>query len=65
LEFATRTSCPAALNLRARVPPILPVQDLFDTVPQDVQVVDTGNYYYPGMRDPRIAEIDAEMPRSV
>src|SRR6185312_17457911 len=25
LEFATRTSCPAALNLRARVPPILPV----------------------------------------
>jgi hypothetical protein len=25
LEFATRTSCPAALNLRARVPPMLPV----------------------------------------
>jgi len=26
-------------------------KDLFDTVPQDVPVVDTGNYY-PGMRDP-------------
>jgi hypothetical protein len=25
LEFATRTSCPAALSLRASVPPILPV----------------------------------------
>lgn len=33
-------------------------RDLFDTVPQDVPVVDTSNYY-PGMRDPQIAELDA------
>src|SRR5437773_5606687 len=39
-------------------------KDLFDTVPQDVPVVDTGNYY-PGMRDTQIAEIDAGMPQSV
>ena len=39
-------------------------KDLFDTVPQDVPVVDTGNYY-PGMRDPQIPDIDAEMPQSV
>ncbi|MEJ7926717.1 NAD(P)-binding domain-containing protein [Sphingobium sp. AN641] len=31
--------------------------DLFDAVPRDVPVVDTGNYY-PGMRDPQIAELD-------
>jgi 8-hydroxy-5-deazaflavin:NADPH oxidoreductase len=37
---------------------------LFDTVPQDVPVVDTGNYY-PGLRDPQIPEIDAGMPHSV
>jgi predicted dinucleotide-binding enzyme len=37
---------------------------LFDTVPQDVPVVDTGNYY-PGLRDPQIPEIDAGMPQSV
>jgi 8-hydroxy-5-deazaflavin:NADPH oxidoreductase len=36
---------------------------LFDTVPQDVPVVDTGNYY-PGLRDPQIPEIDAGMPQS-
>ena len=39
-------------------------KDLFDTVPQDVPVVDTGNYY-PGLRDPQIPEIDAGMPQSV
>ncbi|MBB4642876.1 NADPH-dependent F420 reductase [Rhizorhapis suberifaciens] len=33
-------------------------KDLFDTVPQDVPVVDTSNYY-PVMRDPQIAELDA------
>ncbi|MEJ7935406.1 NAD(P)-binding domain-containing protein [Sphingobium sp. AN558] len=33
-------------------------EDLFDAVPQNVPVIDTGNYY-PGMRDPQIAEIDA------
>ena len=31
-------------------------KDLFDTVPQDVPVVDTGKYY-PGMRDPQIPEL--------
>jgi len=39
-------------------------KDLFDTVPRDVPVVDTGNYY-PGLRDPQIPEIDAGMPHSV
>ena len=39
-------------------------KDLFDTVPHDVPVVDTGNYY-PGLRDPQISEIDAGMPHSV
>ncbi len=39
-------------------------KDLFDTVPQDVPVVDTGNYY-PGLRDPQIPEIDAGMPHSI
>ena len=39
-------------------------KDLFDTVPQDVPVIDTGNYY-PGLRDPQISEIDAGMPHSV
>ena len=39
-------------------------KDLFDTVPQDVPVVDTGNYY-PGMRDPQIPDIDAGMPQSI
>jgi 8-hydroxy-5-deazaflavin:NADPH oxidoreductase len=39
-------------------------KDLFDTVPQDVPVIDTGNYY-PGLRDPQIPEIDAGMPHSV
>lgn len=34
------------------------------SVPQDVPVVDTGNYY-PGLRDPQISEIDAGMPHSV
>src|SRR5437870_1157631 len=39
-------------------------KDLFNAVPEDVPVVDTGNYY-PGMRDTQIAEIDAGMPQSV
>src|SRR5215204_5002852 len=38
-------------------------KDLFDTVPQGVPVIDTGNYY-PGLRDPQIPEIDAGMPHS-
>lgn len=37
---------------------------LFDGVPKEVPVVDTSNYY-PGMRDPQIADIDAGMPESV
>ncbi len=39
-------------------------KDLFENVPQGVPIVDTGNYY-PGMRDPQIAEIDAGMPESI
>ena len=39
-------------------------KDLFNVVPEDVPVVDTGNYY-PGLRDPQIPEIDAGMPHSV
>lgn len=39
-------------------------KDLFDNVPRDVAVVDTGNYY-PGMRDPQIAELDAGETESV
>jgi predicted dinucleotide-binding enzyme len=39
-------------------------KDLFNVVPEDVPVVDTGNYY-PGMCDTQIAEIDAGMPQSV
>lgn len=38
--------------------------DLFDAAPSDLVIIDTGNYY-PEMRDPRIAEIDAGMPESV
>jgi predicted dinucleotide-binding enzyme len=37
---------------------------LFQEVPQRVPIVDTSNYY-PGMRDPRIPEIDQGMPESV
>lgn len=39
-------------------------KDLFDGVPRDVPVVDTGNYY-PGMRDPQIAELDAGEVESI
>ena len=39
-------------------------KDLFNTVPQDVPVVDTGNYY-PRLRDPQIPEIDGGMVQSV
>lgn len=38
--------------------------DLFDGAADGAIVIDTGNYY-PGMRDPRIPEIDAGMPESV
>jgi predicted dinucleotide-binding enzyme len=38
-------------------------KDLFETIGQDVPVIDTGNYY-PGLRDPQIPEIDAGMPHS-
>lgn len=38
--------------------------DLFTSVPDSIPVVDTSNYY-PGLRDPRIAEIDQGMTESV
>jgi predicted dinucleotide-binding enzyme len=38
-------------------------KDLFDGVPSDVVVIDTGNYY-PRERDGRIDEIEAGMPES-
>lgn len=39
-------------------------KDLLADLPADVPVVDTGNYY-PGMRDPNIAEIDDGMVESL
>lgn len=39
-------------------------KDLFESVPQNVPVIDTGNYY-PGMRDPNIPEIDNGMVESL
>lgn len=39
-------------------------KDLFDHNPDTVPLVDTGNYY-PGMRDPKITEIDNGMTESV
>ena len=39
-------------------------KDLFDDAPQQLVIIDTGNYY-PDMRDPRITEIDAGMVESV
>jgi predicted dinucleotide-binding enzyme len=39
-------------------------KDLFASLPEDVPIIDTGNYY-PGMRDPSIAEIDAGATESV
>lgn len=39
-------------------------KDLFDRLPQDVPLIDTGNYY-PDMRDPHIPEIDDGMPESI
>lgn len=38
--------------------------DLFASLPDDVPIIDTGNYY-PGMRDPNIPEIDDGMTESV
>ena len=38
--------------------------DLFNRAAQNVVIIDTGNYY-PDVRDPHIAEIDAGMPESV
>jgi len=43
--------------------PLLP-KDLFAGVPDDVVVIDTGNYY-PGLRDEPIEEIEHGMPESV
>ncbi|APA84981.1 NAD(P)-binding domain-containing protein [Paraburkholderia sprentiae WSM5005] len=39
-------------------------KELFDSVPADVPIVDTSNYY-PGMRDESIPEIEDGMPESV
>lgn len=39
-------------------------KDLFSNVPDSVPVVDTSNYY-PGLRDPEIAEIEDGKPESV
>jgi predicted dinucleotide-binding enzyme len=39
-------------------------KDLFDRAANGVVIIDTANYY-PAVRDPRIAEIDAGMPESV
>jgi len=39
-------------------------KDLFDGVPETVPLIDTSNYY-PGLRDPRIAEIDQGMIESI
>ncbi|MNG79053.1 prephenate dehydrogenase [compost metagenome] len=39
-------------------------KDLFDGVPDRVPLIDTSNYY-PGLRDPRIPEIDNGMPESL
>lgn len=39
-------------------------KDLFSAVPASVPVVDTSNYY-PGLRDPEIAEIEDGKPESV
>ena len=39
-------------------------KDLLRDVPPAVPVIDTGNYY-PGLRDPQIAEVDAGLPESV
>lgn len=39
-------------------------RDLFENAPDDLVVIDTGNYY-PGMRDKHIEQIDSGMPESV
>lgn len=39
-------------------------KDLFAGLPKHAPIIDTGNYY-PGMRDPKIAEIDDGMTESV
>ncbi|KQP42034.1 MULTISPECIES: NADPH-dependent F420 reductase [unclassified Methylobacterium] len=39
-------------------------KDLFDGLPEATPIVDTGNYY-PGLRDPQIAELDAGKTESV
>ncbi|ASM70966.1 MULTISPECIES: NADPH-dependent F420 reductase [Roseobacteraceae] len=38
--------------------------DLFDSVPADVPIIDTSNYY-PGMRDPQIPELDEGKVESI
>lgn len=39
-------------------------KDLFEAVPAEVPIIDTSNYY-PGLRDPQIAEIENGMPESM
>jgi len=39
-------------------------KDLFETVPAEVPIIDTSNYY-PGLRDPQITEIENGLPESV
>ncbi|MGO4701163.1 NADPH-dependent F420 reductase [Dyella sp. 2RAB6] len=39
-------------------------KDLFEAVPAEVPIIDTSNYY-PGLRDPQIAEIESGLPESV
>jgi len=39
-------------------------KDLFDGVAREVPIIDVSNYY-PEVRDPRIAEVDAGLPESV
>ena len=50
------------ISIPEKAVPQLP-KALFAGLPDDVVVVDTGNYY-PGMRDEPIAAIDSGMPES-
>jgi hypothetical protein len=59
----SRTSISIVISIPFPAVAELP-KDLFDTVSQDVPVIDTGNYY-PGLREPQILEIDPGMPHSV
>lgn len=59
---AARTSELVVVTIPEGRIPELP-EDLFSGVPDEVVVVDTGNYY-PRQRDGRIAEIEAGLPES-